>query len=155
MNGAIVAEGRRLRIAVLVFSIVLSAAGCGSSSSSVSGKVSYKGQPLRGGTISFFGDKDWTASSHLSEEGAYSIANVPPGQVRIAVETKTARPPTPPRGAMPKPPKDAPVPKGSMYDTEGQAKRYVPIPDQYADKDRSGLTYDVKPGKHEHNIELK
>jgi hypothetical protein len=150
MGGA----GRRL-LTALTFLSVLGAAGCGSSSSgTVTGKVTYKGAAVPGGTVSFFGADNWTGSAHLGEDGSYSIANVPAGTVRISVETMTARPPKPPPGAMPKPPTDAPVPKGSMYDPAAQAKRYVPIPPRYADKDQSGLTYDVKPGKQVHDIKL-
>ncbi|HTU18415.1 MAG TPA: hypothetical protein VMG10_10180, partial [Gemmataceae bacterium] len=40
-------------------------------------------------------------------------------------------------------------------DFEERAKRYVPIPSQYADPDKSGLTYTVKPGKQPYDIKLQ
>ena len=156
MTGAIVAEGRRFLAAVLVLSTSLGAAGCGSSSTAtVLGKVSYKDKPLPGGTLTFYGANNWTGSAHIGEDGSYSIPIVPVGSVRITVETKTARPPKPPPGVMPKLPKDAHIPNSSMYDPEAQAKRYVAIPERYADKDKSGLTYEVTSGKQEHDIKLE
>ena len=153
MSGTVRTKGRRLLSAALFLSIGLWATGCGSSAS-VSGKVSYKGQTVKGGTVSFIGPDNWTGMSQIAEDGSYTISKAPHGQVKIIVETKTAKP-NAMMSRMPKPPKDAPVPKGSMYDTQGQADRYVAIPDRYADKDKSGLTYEVKSGKQEHNISLE
>jgi hypothetical protein len=42
-----------------------------------------------------------------------------------------------------------------LFSNAGQSDRYVAIPEEYADKERSGLTYEVKGGKQVHNIELK
>jgi hypothetical protein len=140
--------------AALLVSVGLWAAGCGASASSVSGKVTYKGQLVKGGTVTFFGADNWTSSCRIGEDGTYTILKVPPGQVKITVETQTAKP-NPMASRMPKPPKDTPMPEGSMYTTQGQADRDVPIPEQYADKERSGLTYEEKKGdKQVHNIEL-
>lgn len=36
-----------------------------------------------------------------------------------------------------------------------RAKRYVPIPPQYGDPDKTKLSYEVKSGKQEHDIDLK
>jgi hypothetical protein len=36
-----------------------------------------------------------------------------------------------------------------------RAKRYVAIPAQYGDPSKSNLTYEVKSGKQEHDIDLK
>jgi hypothetical protein len=147
------ARRRRAFLAACSLLCGLGVAGCGSSSATVTGTISHKGKLLRGGTITFYGANNWTGSSHINEDGTYRIEKVPTGTVHIAVETKTAKP-NPMMSKMPKPPKDAPVPKGSMYDTEGQADRYVAIPDKYGDKEKSGLTYEVKSGTQEHKIDL-
>jgi hypothetical protein len=80
-------------------------------------------------------------------------------RVEIGVETKSAQPAkAPPRGAMPTPPPGA-IPKdvgSSMYNQASQPKgKYVPIPENYADPEKSGLTYTVTGGPQTHEIDLK
>jgi hypothetical protein len=41
-----------------------------------------------------------------------------------------------------------------VYGDQAQADRYVPIPDPYADKDKSGLTCQATGGNQNHTIEL-
>ena len=154
MSRTVVAKRGRLLGAIVVLAVGVSAAGCGGSSATVSGKVSYKDQIVKGGSVVFLGANNWTGTSRIAEDGAYSIANVPLGKVQITVETKTAKP-NPMMSKMPKPPEGTPLPPGTMYDAAGRKDRYVEIPDNYADKDRSGLTYEVTSGKQVHNIELK
>jgi hypothetical protein len=153
MPARIVTGRRRVSAALLLLSLGLGAAGCGSAAS-VSGKVSYKGAPVKGGTVTFYNASNWTGTSPIGADGSYKIDKVPSGTVKITVETKSAKP-NPMASRMPKPPKDAPVPPGSMYEGGGDPDRYVAIPDKYADKEQSGLTYDVKSGSQEHPIELQ
>jgi hypothetical protein len=153
MRNSIGARARQLPTFALVLSAGLWAAACGPSSAGVAGKVTYQGKTVRGGIVTFYGPNQWTGSSPISEDGAYSIAKVPKGTVQITVETKMVKP-NPMALKMPRPPADAPV-QGSLYEGQNRADRYVPIPDRYADKDQSGLTFDATGGKEAHNIELK
>jgi hypothetical protein len=143
---------------------MLLAAGC-SSQGVVSGKVLYQGKPVPGGNVSFLLDgARGVMSSPIAEDGSYTIQNVPPGTVKITVETTSVRPPEQgsPAGMSPalakqyaeftkKNREKAPQPA----DPQQAAKRYVPIPVQYSDPDKSNLTYVVKNGKQEHDIDLK
>lgn len=143
----------RLWAGLLLLPGALMLAGCrGSSEGTISGKVSYKGQALKGGTISIVPKTGAIQSSTIAEDGGYRIAKVPVGPAQIAVETESLRPKD--QKSLPGPyanaPKDA-LPQGLMGDT----KHYVPIPKQYADAEKSGLTLDVKSGKNDHNIDLK
>lgn len=150
------ARSARLWIGGFVMVLLLVTSGCGPSSASVSGKVTYKNQVVKGGTITFYGANQWTGTSHIAEDGGYSIPKVPPGTVQIAVETKTAKPNTTMSKFMPKPPPGADMPPGSFHSTGGAQDRYVEIPGHYADKEKSGLSYEVKgSGKQVHNIDLK
>ena len=153
MSGTVVAKGCHLLGAVLVLAVGFAAAGCGRSASSVSGKVTYKDKLVKGGTVTFYGADNWTGTSRIAEDGAYTIPKVPAGKVQITVETKTVKP-HPMMSRMPKPPKDTPLPPGSMYENQGQADRYVEIPDRYGDKDKSGLSLEATGGKQDHNIKL-
>jgi hypothetical protein len=106
--------------------------------------------------------------SPIEEDGSYTIRNIAAGKVKITVETDSARPP------LDKADKAAKGPKGprggrvsqdflkqnlekmnpQMADPE-RAKRYVQIPPNYREPDKTNLSYEVKGGKQEHDIDLK
>jgi hypothetical protein len=134
----------------------LTATGCGSNGS-VSGKVLYKGEPVGGGTVVFVPQGQPSQSTRINADGTYMIDKIALGPVKIAVETKSAQPvmgpphgmPTPPPGAIPK---DSP----SIYNSSSQPQgKYVPIHENYADPEKSGLTYTVTGGPQTHEIDLK
>jgi len=135
----------RLRFAFIVATFLF-ALGCGSggggANNSVSGKVTYNGKGV-GGTISFVGTDKKVDSPIL--DGEYKIDNPPMGNVKVAVVGM------PDSGAIvPKDPKG-----GKSTDVTGKAEsRGVSPPVKYALPD-NGLTYEVKAGKHTHNIDLK
>lgn len=144
----------RLWAGLLLLSGALMVAGCGGSSvGTISGKVSYKGQALKGGTVSVIPKSGPVQSSTIAEDGGYRLAKVPVGPAQIAVETESLRPKEQKSlpGPYAKAPKDA-LPPGLVM---GDAKHYVKIPEQYADAEKSGLSLDVKSGKNDHNIDLK
>jgi hypothetical protein len=149
-------KGRRWLGGGLLLAFALAAGGCGPSGA-VSGKVSFKGAPVKGGTVTFFGPGNWTGTSSIEEDGSYQIDKPPRGPMRIAVETNTVRPNVP-RGMPMGPPKGTPVPEGfeqSIYNRKGKADLYVAIPDRYGEPDTSGLTCEVTGGKQTHNIDLQ
>jgi allophanate hydrolase subunit 1 len=131
------------------------AAGCGGKGV-VSGKVLYQNKPVRGGNVSFLLESGGVMSSAIEEDGSYTIANVPPGNVKITVETDSFRPSVQQRDAG-----GAPafmkkyIREKDPQAAEERAKRYVKIPPQYSDPDKSNLTYAVKSGKQDHDIDLK
>lgn len=149
----------------LCLGAILLAGGCSGGKGVVNGKVLYKGKPIPGGSVSFTsdkGDKEGVWSSPIEEDGSYTIRGVPAGTAKITVETDSFRPALASVGAQ----------RGGggvsaqfmkenlekmnpqMADPE-RAKRYVPIPAQYRDATKSNLTYEVKSGKQEHDIDLK
>jgi hypothetical protein len=143
---------------LLCLCAILLTAGCGGKGA-VSGKVLYQGKPVPAGTVSFVLEGGGVVSSLIGEDGSYTIQNVPSGTVKITVETASARPPSAQEGRGPKAPK---APEFMMkYSKEKdpkaaeRGKRYVPIPEQYSDPARSNLTYVVKSGKQEHDIDMK
>jgi hypothetical protein len=116
----------------------------------VSGKVIYNDAPLKGGNVTFVGSDKQTYMAEIHEDGSYAIEKLSPGEVKIAVETNSLRPPNP-NVLKNRPPADA---KYTPPDYEARAKRYVPIPTRYSDAEQSGLTYSVKTGKQEYDIKL-
>jgi hypothetical protein len=141
-----------------VLLLCLLSAGC-SHSGTVSGKVKYQGEPLGGGTVVFVGAQ--TVRSDIGPDGSYTIANIPAGTVKIAVETQSAQPvdESAMRMGMPQIPKDVNLPpeaQNSMYKASGGSKgKYVRIPDAFADPEKSGLTLEVTGGNQHHDIELR
>jgi hypothetical protein len=162
--------GRPIRWALLLACVtVFCAVGCGRKAATVSGKVTFNGEPLKGGNVTFArNDGKPSISGRIEEDGSYKLENVPVGTTKICVETKSLNPAaaTGPKqigaggGGGPmvnKPPPDANVPAG--YDPEknasgGKAKFYVAIPEKYGDPSTTDLSYDVKPGNQEYTIPL-
>lgn len=127
--------------------------GCGSSTGTISGTVSYEGAPLKGGHVIFLvGGKSFNAD--IGEDGGYSVSNVPAGEAKISVDTMSlARvgqikfKNTPPEGAK--------APPGyKMADPEEASRRYVAIPKKFADPEQSGLKLTIKGGKQTYEIKL-
>jgi hypothetical protein len=134
--------------------------GCGGRGE-VSGKVTYDGQPIPWGRVFFHseGDKKEVLNSRIVN-GEYRIPNVPTGPVRIAVESF----PAPGGGKGEEGDEGAGAKmaegfKGMMKDRapvapSDVAGKYLEIPPDYADIEKSGLTYDVSRGSQVHDIPL-
>jgi hypothetical protein len=116
---------------------------------SVTGKVTYKGQPLPGGTVVFHPAKGKPAAGTIQADGTYAIQGVPPGLVVVTIETESVKA-GPDKGPKLKPPaKDKePTPGG------GKAARYVAIPRLYGDVKTSPLRLTVQAGKQVFDIVL-
>jgi hypothetical protein len=135
---------------------ILLTAGCGGKGA-VSGKVLYQGKPVPAGTVSFILEGGGVMSSPIEEDGSYAIQNVPPGQLKITVETESARPPSGQgeRGGKGAPDFMMKFIKEKDPKVAERGKRYMRIPEQYSDPGHSNLAYEVKSGKQEHDIDLK
>jgi hypothetical protein len=146
----------------------LAVTGCGgASNATVSGKVTYKGAPVKGGYVTFVSANGVTRPGPIAEDGTYTINQLPTGPAKIAVETDSVKP----LGGTGKgktasggpPPKKYGPPPGSEQgsvpykppDLSERANRYVQIPEKYADFDKSGLTYTVTGGSQKHDIVLE
>jgi hypothetical protein len=146
---------------VLALLLPLCLAGC-SSTGTVSGKVTYKGEALRQGVVQFVAADGWTSSAMINEDGTYRIANLPPGLFKLAVEThpglaQGSRLTTGPGGgrwrlkgstepkevekAVPPPPQ--------------QVSGLPKLPAKYTNVQTSGLTCEVKAGRQTHDIDLQ
>jgi hypothetical protein len=155
--------------ACLALCLVVAAAGCGSKGT-ISGKVTYQGNNLNGGTVTFVSEKTGQSfSSPIEKDGTYTMSKVPAGTVKIAVSVPepkgipgTGQPQGGGRGGRPSdkvtfgPPKDSKFsgpPKN--IDPTANKNDLVKIPPDYSDVEKSNLTYVVVSGKQEHDIPLK
>lgn len=137
---------RRHALACLTF---LTLTGCGSNS--VSGKVTYNGKPLVGGTVTFFTADQQVKSSVIGADGTYAIDKLATGPAKITVSPPVP-PPRMPTG-MRMDPKKMGAPAGEGPRTTNV--KPVSLPAKYTDPAKTELTYTVTSGKQEHDIDLK
>jgi len=130
---------------LLLSLLVGTVSGCGKQTGSVSGKVTLNGKALPGGYVNFQSEAAGATakSSAIQPDGGYSVSGLPVGPVKITVQGVAVRKLALPKG----------MPGGGESPKSDQAEVFVPP--QYANAEKSGLTYDVQPGSQEHNIDLK
>jgi hypothetical protein len=140
----------------------------------VSGKVTYNGSPVTGGSVTFHFKEGGPITMGISEDGSYSGTDIPAGDAVVTVETESINPDkkhttygavggvgsgpaamygkrSPVRKAPEgKGEKESPAPEGAT--TANLV--YVKIPKKYSDPATSGLTVTLKPGNQTHNIAL-
>jgi hypothetical protein len=84
---------------LLLASLAL-AAGCGSGGGTVSGKVTYNSEPVKGGKVIFMPlDTKGGKSADIAADGTYTVEGLPPGEVKVAVDTSGFAPAKMPRGS--------------------------------------------------------
>jgi hypothetical protein len=112
----------------------------------VSGKVTYKGKPLVWGTVLFEGSDRTFKQGNIGSDGTYTIRGLATGEAKVAVSSinpkssdfQTRLPSRAPRANRP-----------------AGVNGWFPIPQKYDAPFSSGLTYPVKRGPNEIDIELK
>lgn len=140
-----------MRNVLVLFAIVscglLMTSGCGPAAAPrapVSGKVSYKGQPLPSGTVAFVNEN--TVATGQIQNGQYSIPNAAVGSNKVSVTT-----PPPSVGQEMQMKQKV---EGKTF--SGEATKPVAIPAKYNNPEGSGLTYTVTADKNQtYDIELK
>ncbi len=124
----------------------LAVAGCGGSTGSVTGKVTYKGKTLTSGKVTFVSETN-SAFAPIQPDGTYSIPKVPTGKVVITVETPKAH-----QTMAMDPSKMGGGPSGPV---EPPKNPEVEAPVRYADPKTSPLNYEVKSGTQTYDIVLE
>lgn len=119
--------------------LILLASGCrrGPAMAPASGKVTYNGQPLKFGSVTFQPSSGQPARGEIQSDGTFSLstyklndgAAIGPHKVKIACYESQR----------------APKPAGGGEQTLGKSL----IPTNYTLFDQSGLTADVRPGNNE------
>ena len=150
------ASVRRLA-ALLLLPAFLALGGC-SSKGDVSGKVTYAGQTVPAGRITFLCSAgDNTSHSASIKDGRYTITGCPAGPVKISVETFPPANPVNPNATIPGTPKGITEGFGPSQNSESYASppgQYVKLPPRFANTEQSGVTYTVTGGKQEHDVDL-
>ena len=122
----------------------LASGGCSSTpppaDALVTGVVTYGGEPVWEGRVTFLGSDNRIASAALAADGSFRLANPPLGKVRVAV---TNHPTT---GPLPGQPQDDPPLPGQALCLV-PARPVVVLPGRYWDPFESGVTVEVEPGE--------
>src|SRR5580765_8347832 len=105
--------------------LLLAAPGCGPAAADVSGTVTYKGKPVRSGTVMLLGESGTPLYADLNDAGAFTFSAVPVGKVRMTVSS-----PDPARATM------------NRGDTQAKSKgtpdpRWFPLHPKFSDPDKS------------------
>jgi hypothetical protein len=136
---------RPYRVAVLpalVVAVFLSLVGCGKKTPSgeVSGHVTFKGQPVSEGRVTFESQQSGIADEALlNNDGAYAIKKpLPVGDYQVYVIPLIVREKADPKGPV-----------------VGVEKPALNIPDKYRRISTTDLKATVKEGKNEHNFDMK
>jgi hypothetical protein len=166
---------RFIPLSLLGFGILI-CTGCGKQVASVSGTVTFKGEPLKAGNVTFYStDGTYSQGGAIGQDGTYTIPSLYTGDYKVCVETDSVKPstkfqPPPPNNAKSKtdagtkvkenlpevvPPEGAHKsdPMGGMK--AKQKANYTEIPKNYSKPADSGLTFTISGGSNTYNIELK
>jgi hypothetical protein len=134
-----------LRLTATLALLSLAALGC-AGKGDVSGKVTYKGKPLVFGTVQFEGSDGMLRQANIERDGSYSVRGVATGEAKVAVSSLNPKSsdfvPMQREGAKPPPPRP-------------EVQGWFPIPEKYDTPFKSGLTYPIKSGANQIDIELK
>ncbi len=148
---------KKARLALLLpLAVAVALVGCSANkapSAKATGKVTYKGQPVTGGSMQFFPKEGGSYSAVLKSDGTYQATQLPTGEMTVTVETESANK----NREMPsyggKKTMSSPPPPGVKLG--GGDNVYVKIPHKYADPKTSDLKVTIKSGNNPHDFELK
>lgn len=173
----------RIRATAFVFFVCLLVSfGCGTGNppaGKLSGKFTYKGQVVKGGTVLLKYENGQTSGA-IGPDGVYEFLDLPLGLVKVTIETETYNP-TAERPVYAKAAGQADdrlksanqyaegMGKGGAAEKKGAgntstglggpfaselAKLYVKIPVKYSNEKTSGLSYTVVQGTQTKDFEL-
>jgi hypothetical protein len=152
----------KFRLGLLVALVLGLVAGCAKNPQApakVSGSVTYKGNPVTAGNVTFHSQDKGSYNTSLSPDGTYKITDVPKGELVVTVETESANPdkktPDYGRGKGSKMYAERMAKEKAMGSPMGQpAGKYLKIPAKYATPKDSPLKVTLEAGKQVKDFEL-
>lgn len=135
------------RLSIVAIAMVL---GCGSPTAVVTGKVTYKGTPVTSGVVVFIDDAGRaTLPANVRSDGTFDINRASLGRARVSFDN-LAPPP------LPKAKPGSPLAEDAEFKQMAAAvENYTATPSKYKDPTKSGIVFDLKPGRNECNIDLE
>jgi hypothetical protein len=152
----------KFRLGLLVALFLSLVAGCAKNKrapATVSGTVTYKGQAVTAGNVTFHSQDMGSYNTSLAPDGTYQIVDVPKGELVVTVETESANPdkktPDYGRGKGSKMYAERMAMEKKMGSPLGQpAGKYLKIPAKYATPKDSPLKVTLEAGKQVKDFEL-
>ncbi|MFL5329947.1 MAG: hypothetical protein ACJ8C4_13665 [Gemmataceae bacterium] len=129
------------------FFLIVGCLGCGSSTATVSGKVSYHGQPVLSGVVICLGPDGLAHTSVIQTDGTYLIDGVSQGKNKIGVTSPDPLKARSIHGSSKKS-------KDKLAATSAERASWFPLPASVGDPDKSGLACEVTTSKTEFDIEI-
>jgi hypothetical protein len=136
--------------------LVLTVVGChGRFTGTVTGRVTFKGQPVTSGQVTLLGVDGRRAFGRITREGTYVVYGAPLGRVTILVESKSRSnlvASGPAAGAT-----NSDPPRANESETAGlllPLEQAEPIPEHYSRADASALFCMVRRGDQTYDIVL-
>lgn len=154
-------------------------AGCSRPVGSVTGKVTYKDAPLKGGNVTFISTEGYPSNSGaIGEDGTYTIPNLTAGAYKVTVDTESLHPPADKTaykgsggysapGVAPKASQskaldeNTAIPAGYTPSSPLEAaavknaKKYIKIPESYRNLDTTDLSFTTTGGSNSIDLVLK
>lgn len=143
-------------VAIAVGFLIL--AGCSSKRTTVSGKITYEGQPVNGVILHFYPNSDKAKETAdvpiaVSQEGTFNATGIKPGDYKIVVEARKvddmAMKMKNMKGAK------ADEARQKLEQSQGQEKPTIDFPKKYQNVLSTDLTCNITGGPQELNLVLK
>ena len=152
------------RIAFVLFLALILAGGCTTrrNPSSVSGKVTYKGEPVTAGNVTFHQKEGGIYFYALNSDGTFAGSDLPAEEMAVTIDTEVANPEGHPNRQkntekmkeVSKGYSEMMKQKGMVPEGAGVQGKYTPIPKKYWDKDKSPLHVTLKKGSNTFDFNL-
>jgi hypothetical protein len=145
-----------MRRIVTVSVVLLLLVGCGKSrnpSGTLSGKVTYKGQPVNGATLLLYPTAAGQGAEFpipVAQDGTFRTSDVPLGNYKVVVQPSAGDPGPSTKGMTP----DQIAKMKEKIDSL-KTPATIPIPDKYKQKEKTDLTVNVTGGSQQWDPELK
>jgi hypothetical protein len=143
------------RLAVAAALVVI--CGCGGGVGTLTGKVTYKGKTVASGNVIVIGKDGIARYGKIETDGSYTIADVPVGEAQVGVNSPDPRPdPEKLKVSTPGAKRGGRTQQDPISTTPtSDPALWFPLPEQYADATKSGITVKVEKGQTPKNIELQ
>jgi hypothetical protein len=123
----------------------------------VSGRISYKGAPIKAGSMAFHTAEGNQYPANISEDGTYSATDLPEGEMIVTVDTSHLDPAKKPAQSKDYD-KRMKVMAGRMQEAAPGAEKEQPftkIPEKYSKPNTSPITVKLTSGRQVKDIDLE
>jgi hypothetical protein len=139
---------RRAVVLAIGVAVAVVASGCGTSTTPVSGTVTYRGKTVVWGNVSIVASDNMHYSADINEDGTFSIPKIPTGPCKIGVTSQNPNgDPAPSPMAKKNLGSAAPRKDASANRPKPPPGKWFEIQDMYRDPVTSGLTGEIRKGE--------